>query len=365
MEPAPTVLLCGPDRSAVSGVATHLNQLFDSSLADAYRMHQFQVGSEGRQESRFRKAVRYATSPIAFLSMLMRLKPEIVHLNTSFEFNAYWRDLAYLLTARALGRRIVYQVHGGELPARFLGESSFGRGFLRFTLRAADVIVVLAEIELDAYRRFHAGRKLEMIPNAIDLDEYGDVSPKQFARDELVLGYIGRLADDKGIRESILAVSALRKQDAPRTTLRIAGSGPYEAELRRLVKAESLSDQVQFLGPVFGDEKRRFWKDIDVFLFPTFHREGLPYTILEALASGTPTITTRVGGIPDVIKDGIHGLVLDEHTPAAVAEAVRALTDDRELPRRMSSAALSRAREHYGVQRLADQFDRVYRELLS
>ena len=360
-----SILLCGPSRSAVSGVATHLNQLFNSSLADKYTLHQFQVGSEGRDEGRLRKILRYLLSPMEFAAALIRFRPAIVHLNTSMEAKSYWRDLVYLCVARLFRRKVVYQVHGGGLPSSFLGENRISQAFLRATLRMPDAISLLAAVELEEYRRFKAGRRLDVVPNAIRLEDYAGAEAKRFDRKELVLGYIGRLADDKGIRETIEAIATLRRDGTEAFSLRIAGSGPDDAYLRQLASETGVGEIVEFLGPIFGEDKMRFWEGIDIFVFPTFHREGLPYTILEALASGTPTLSTRVGGIPDVIQDRVQGVLLDDHDPASVATAIEAMLSDRRRLREMSVAAMQRASDHYGVERLASQFDRIYQELLA
>jgi hypothetical protein len=107
------VLLLGPARSAVSGVSTHINQIFESPLAGAFRLSQFQVGREGRSESRAGMFVRIVTTPFAFAGCLISRRPRLVHINTSFEPKGYWRDLAYLAVAKTLGRKVIYQVHGG------------------------------------------------------------------------------------------------------------------------------------------------------------------------------------------------------------------------------------------------------------
>ena len=114
-----TILLLGPDLTAVSGISTHLNQLLASEVARRFRALHFQVGSEGRDESRIGKLWRALVSPVLLLWLLLRHRPEIVHINTAMEPKAFWRDLVYLLIARACGRRIVYQVHGGMLPEEF------------------------------------------------------------------------------------------------------------------------------------------------------------------------------------------------------------------------------------------------------
>ena len=359
------VVLCGPSRDSVSGVATHLNQLFGSSLAQDYTLLQFQVGSEGRSEGLLRKSVRYLTSPLDLAITINRFKPDIVHLNSSFEPKAYWRDLIYLLIARMSGCRVVFQVHGGELPSRFLGRNRWMHAFLRWSLALPDVLVLLAEIERKEYQDFNAGRRILVIPNAIDLAEYDSQTTKTFDHDPFRLGYIGRLAEDKGIREVIEALIILRKEGIANLHLTIAGSGPYEAELIALVEQAGMADRVEFIGAVFGRDKLRFWNSIEIFTFPTYHREGLPYTVLEALASGTPQITTPVGGIPDVVRNGVEGLVIDSHDPQSIARAIRELQGDPERLRDMSQASIMRAHENYGVARLAQQFDGLYQELLA
>ena len=357
------ILLCGPSRDAVSGVATHIDQIFRSSIATKYSLCQFRVGSEGRREGPFRRFARFVASPLALAREILRWRPEIVHLNTSLVPRAYWRDLMYLVIAKSLGCKAVYQVHGGALPQEFLGRNVCARRFLRWSLRIPDVIVLLAEIERKAYEDFALPTPIHVIPNAIHLDEYRTATPKSFDEPRTIVGYTGRLALEKGIAEAIRALAILRRAGIDTVLFRIAGSGPSQRELRELVHREGVSDAVEFLGPVFGDAKIRFWQGIDLFLFPTKHKEGLPYTILEALASATPILTTRVGGIPDVIEDGVHGTLLSECDPAAIAGALRSLLADRRRLRCMSGAALQRAREHYGIDRLAAQFDCLYQQM--
>lgn len=358
-----SVLLCGPSRNAVSGVATHLNQLLHSAVAESYSLHHFQIGSEGRKESYLQKVIRFVSSPISLVMCVLQRQPDIVHLNTSLVMKAYWRDLVYMLVSKALGCRIVYQVHGGKLPSQFFGNTRLAQSFLRWSLGIPDVLVVLATAEHDAYRRFLRHRRIEIIPNAVDLSSYRGTGPKRFDRQDIQLGYLGRLTVEKGIREAISAVGSLRRKGLNFLNLRIAGTGPDERVLRELVEREGLTDCVQFEGAVFGAEKIRFWREIDVFVFPTY-REGLPYVVLEALASGTPVITTRVGGIPDVIQNGVQGVFVEPYSSQSVADAIEGLVGQRALLRQMSGAGIQRAKEQYGVERLANQIGRLYGDVL-
>ena len=102
----PTVLILGPSRAAVSGVSTHLNLLMDSSLADEYELVHFQVGSEGRKEGPIAKLARLLLSPFWLAATILFRHVTLVHLNSSLNPRAYWRDAAILGVA-GVGARLL------------------------------------------------------------------------------------------------------------------------------------------------------------------------------------------------------------------------------------------------------------------
>src|SRR5688572_24060619 len=140
----PVVLVLGPHRDAVSGVSTHLNCLFASRLAEEFSLVHFQVGSEGRTERAIGRLARLVVSPLSLAIAICVRRAAIVHLNTSLNAGAYWRDLVYLIVARSCGARVLYQVHGGVLPQQFFRGRAL-TAFLRWTLGIPDAIVVLAQ----------------------------------------------------------------------------------------------------------------------------------------------------------------------------------------------------------------------------
>ena len=164
----PTIVLMGPALRAVSGVSTHLGQLLGSSLVDSFNLLHFQIGSEGRgTEALPQKMWRFAKSPFSFGRFLLRHRVDVVHLNTSLEPKSYWRDILYLLIARVLDRKVLYQVHGGALPSEFFAGNGLLTGLLRWVLNLPDVVVLLAQVELRAYRSFVPDARLEVVANAI------------------------------------------------------------------------------------------------------------------------------------------------------------------------------------------------------
>lgn len=355
-------LILGPHRGAVSGVSTHLNLLLDSSLAREFVLRHFQVGSEGRRETGPGRLVRLAASPFALALEVFARGVSIVHINTSLNARAFWRDLAYLVVARVCGARVVYQVHGGALPQRFFHGRLVPTALLRAALMLPDVIVVLARMELRAYRKFVPAQNVIAIPNGIDPAPYAAARrPARAARQPLRLLYIGRLAREKGLYETLQGLRLACSAGAE-ANLVIAGSGPEEATLRRLTDALGLGGRVAFAGPVFGERKTRLFGESDVLVLAS-HGEGMPYVVLEGMAAGAAIIATRVGAIPDLVADGLHGLYVPPHNPLAIAQAILRLDRDRALLARMSEACRRRIASGYSRERLAGSFRELYAQL--
>jgi glycosyltransferase involved in cell wall biosynthesis len=347
-----TVLLLGPSREAISGVTTHLNALFGSRLASLFGLVHFQVGSEGRRENPITRSLRLLASPFTLAAAIVRHDAEVVHVNTSLNAKAYWRDLLYVLVGKLCGARVVYQVHGGSLNAYSANKKSF----MRWAARWPDVIVVLSQVERDAWRAIAPTQLVEALPNGIDGSPYQRYNRRN--ADVLRLIYIGRLAPAKGLDETIEGLR-LAKQRGIGARLVIAGSGPEEARLRGLVREASLANEVTFAGAAYGDDKARLLAEADVLMLPSYS-EGLPYALLEAMAAGVVPLVTPVGAIPDVVKAGEHGLLVPARNAAAIAEALASLSADRMALARMGAACRKRVSSAYSIERLAKDFSELY-----
>lgn len=360
----PVVLMLGPHRAAVSGVSTHLNLLMESALGDDFDVVHFQVGSEGRDEGVIGKAIRLLVSPFFLAASIVFRHVAIVHINTSLNPKAYWRDLTYLCISKALGARVVYQVHGGALPRKFFARSPLLTAHLRWALGLPDVVVVLAQVELRAYREFVPHQEVVALPNGIDCRPYSVVPTVQSTPDRpLQLVYIGRVAREKGLYEAMQGLRLAHELGVD-ARLIVAGNGPEEPRLRRYAQALGIAPRVCFVGPIFGNDKVKLLFGADVMVLPSYS-EGLPYALLEAMAAGVPVIATPVGAIPDVVCDGIHGYLVPPRDGRAIAEALAMLSSDREKVAWMSRACRRRVRAAFSIERLAQEFSYHYARLLG
>lgn len=148
----------------------------------------------------------------------------------------------------------------------------------------------------------------------------------------------------KGIDNLIKCIEILIRNGSS-VRLNIVGKGPEESKLKELVERRGLQDQVHFYGFVpFGAELFNLYKSNHIFALPSLS-EGTPKAVVEAMAFGLPIVASRVGGLPDMITDGSEGFLIQPHDVAAIAEAIRRLSDDYELWLKMSQAVYEKARK--------------------
>jgi glycosyltransferase involved in cell wall biosynthesis len=177
--------------------------------------------------------------------------------------------------------------------------------------------------------------------------------------DTFNLGIVGRVVPVKG---HLLLLAALeRLRHLPGLKLYVFGNGPLEAECLRVCVQSGLSDVVRFMG--FVDDVQPYVRRLSALVMPSLH-EGLPYTLLEAMSLGTPVVGSNVGGIGEVIEDGVTGLLVPPRDPAALAAAIERIWRDGALRSALSANARRAIAEKYLVSTMVDRYLDVYRRVL-
>lgn len=170
----------------------------------------------------------------------------------------------------------------------------------------------------------------------IDLDAWRFAAPSRGAGPAKVVA-IGRLSPEKGFGVLIEAVARLRDAGVP-LTLRLVGDGPERGVLMETIARLSLGEQVTLVGELPPAAVREELRGADIFCLPSFS-EGLPVSIMEAMAAGVPVVTTWIAGIPELAVDGVTALTVPPARADALADALRRLTDDPALAGQLAQAA--------------------------
>ena len=284
-----------------------------------------------------------------------------------------------LMVARSLGRpcilradssgelsgEYVSNLHGHSLVKEMLGTVYFGLRN-RF-LRRADVFVsITTAIHAEFIRVGVPPERIRLISNGIDTDVFTPISDDQKAAlrtrlglpaRETIVAYSGRLTREKGLQMLVRAWKAVHREH-PGTHLLLIGSGKgmplsCEDELRSFVLENGLAASVTFTGSV--ERVYEYLQCADVFVLPS-RTEALPLALIEAMACELPAIATNVGGIPDVISDGVNGVMIGRDRQDELVEAVGRLVDSTRLRHRLGERGRETVVSKFSLDKVTVQY---------
>lgn len=227
---------------------------------------------------------------------------------------------------------------------------------LKRKLSDASAVVTVSEFNLAHFRNTFgkAASNVRRIYNGLDLEEFAYAAPTD-RKPEVIA--VGRLIEKKGFSDLIDACAILVRRGL-RFYCSIIGAGPFKAELQDRIERLSLTDAVRLMGPRPQGDVMRLVQDAAVFAAPCVigadgDRDGLPTVLLEAMALGTPCVSTDVTGIPEVLRDGQTGLMVPQHDPEALAQALDKLLCDAELRVRLATNARRMMESEFDIHRNA------------
>lgn len=236
-------------------------------------------------------------------------------------------------------------------------------------LKRLDCLVAVSEaVKKDLVKRGIAIEKIVTIYNGINTEYFQntfDVSVvrKKYVIDQgdFVIGTAGRLSKEKGHSYLIKAFADLVR-DSQRVKLIIAGEGPLRKELENLVEELALSNHVTFLG--YEKNIVRFLSAIDLFILPSL-TEGLPISLLEAMASGKPVIASKVGGIEEVIQDQINGILIPPMNLKAISDSIKFFYYNNEEREKMGLEGKNHVIYNFSSKMMTLGYQNLYNKILS
>jgi glycosyltransferase involved in cell wall biosynthesis len=207
-------------------------------------------------------------------------------------------------------------------------------------------------------------RTITTIPNGVDLQRFSAAerrrAPSTDAQARVTIGTIGRLVPVKD-QSNLLRALAMLEAGPAGVRASIVGDGPLRNDLDRERRDLGLEEMVQL--PGFRADVEHALASFDIFVLSS-QSEGMSNTILEAMASGLPVVATRVGGADELVQDGVTGLLVPAHDPAALAKALDTLVSDPGKRRQFGSAGRRRALERFGLERMLNDYEHLYRDIV-
>jgi glycosyltransferase involved in cell wall biosynthesis len=356
----------GYDTTLVAGTIARGEESM-AFVADAHNVHVETLSELHREIS----PIRDLRAIVRLAQLIRRERPTILHTHTA-KAGAVGR-IAALLAGGARPPIVVHTFHGHVLRGYFGRITTFGfRTLERWLARTTTSLVAVSPEVRDDLVALHVApaAKFTVVRLGIDLSlrvDNDDAQRRETRRqmglreDAFVVGWVGRMT---AVKRTDFVVRALEKlvADGVDAYVVLVGDGPDREGLERYAHELGVIKRCLFLG--YQEDVARFYDAIDVLVLPSIN-EGTPVSVIESLAASRPAVATRVGGVSDVVRDGVDGLLVDRDDVDALAARLAELA--RDAPRRTAMGEAGRARvlERYAVDRLVDDIDRLYRKLLT
>jgi glycosyltransferase involved in cell wall biosynthesis len=300
----------------------------------------------------------FARSIPRLAAILRRRSPDVVHLHGQFA-----GSLGQVALALAGRRQSLYAV---QWPSYLSDGGVLSRWRNRVAERVscggASVVVAVSEHDHDELlaRDLCNPDKLTTIHNAYYVDE-SVLRTAAPSSDYPIVGFLGRLADQKGCEYLLEAVPMVLAKH-PRARILIIGDGPERRRLELLTSRLGIASAVEFVG--YDPNPTRRMQSMTVLAIPSLY-EPLGMVALEAMACGTPVVGSRVGGIPEVVVDGRTGLLVPPRDPEALARALLQVLGSKDIAAEMGRLGQERARQDFNPTMIAGKYAELYRRLAA
>ena len=337
----------GPDPDGPGGMPAVVRALLRSPLAERYRLEAIPTY---RDRNPVKRLLLFARSLVVLARWCAGPGPRIAHVHMAARGSMYRKALV-VAVVKAMRRPVVLHVHAGsgDIDAFLDRLGPLRRGILRAAFAASDRVLSVSASSAGTLRARLVDGEIVVVPNAPP-----EVVPNvlRSEREEVEILYLGGF--DNPVKGGAVLLEALPEllQRCPRVRVLLAGPGQGP---------DGLPEQVRWGGWLDETAKDEAFRRADLFAMPSLS-EGLPVALLEAMARGLPIVVSSVGGVPEIVSDGVDAVLVEAGDPAALAKGLGDLVEDPERRRKLGEAAAGQ------VGRLADddvygRLDAIYSEL--
>lgn len=286
-------------------------------------------------DSKARKLLAFVKAYFKFWWWMLRHKEiKVVHVHGS-SGPSFWRKRFFIRMAKRFGKKVVFHCHGGNFP-QFTARH---RKAVTEIIEQCDCIVALSEWWKQWFEQTFRCKEVVVIKNVIPQPHIHKTPHEGF--NLLLLGLLGK---NKGVYDLLDILTEHKQEFQGKIQVLLGGNGEVEM-VQGMIKERGLENLAKYEGWVSGDKKAQLLNCADTYVLPSYF-EGVPISILEAESYGLPVISTRVGGIPEIVEDGVNGILITPGDKDALYRAINKLMGDKTLAQQMGAKSLAIAEEH-------------------
>jgi glycosyltransferase involved in cell wall biosynthesis len=352
---AKKVLLVGPDYKNHRGgmgalIAVHKNQ---------YEVFNF-IPSFKCLNSNFLKSVYFVRQLLKIIYFLARNKEiQLVHLHSAKSGSLYRKLVIAYIAKVAFHKKIINHIHTGHFQNFYENSNWLGKKVIRFFLNLNDVTITVSDFWKTYFTTSFNLKNVYKINNMV---EFAEIPTTTTNHDPVYILFLGLITPNKGIFDLLMVLAEKRALLKNRLKLVVGGYGQVD-ELKAIIQKNDLDEFVEYKGWVTGQEKEKLFQQADIFVLPSYY-EGVPVSILEAMRFGKPIISTFVGGITEIVEQGINGLLIQPGDHAALFNSLLFYIQDPGNIRIHGKQSLLKIKNHY-PEAIVPQLEHIYSSLIN
>lgn len=315
------------------GISTLIGEILNSNLKEDFAIEYIESQAEDFQ--RFDKLIFAIKAVFQFLAQILTKKPSLVYVHIGSNASLY-RESFFVVLAKMFGKKTVAHFHAGDVEEYLEKQSSLGRKYISWAISRSDKLIAVSKDSADKLQKLAPKNEIEIIVNAIDTKPFS-FSPNRLAeRKEIVrLLFVGAMGKLKGETDLADAIKILAKKHSD---FRVSFLGFGSENLENYCKKIGIENFIEFIGAVSLNERLAFFEKADIFVLPTY-AEAMPMSVIEAMAAGLPTVSTTVGGIPELIEEAEEGFLVEPANIEKLAEKLSVLIENLDLRIKMGKKA--------------------------
>lgn len=340
------------------GIAAVVNGYRGSQLEQDYNIIYVESYKDGSKLTKLLKGIK---GYIHFAKVLLVDRPDIVHMHSSFG-PSFYRSLPFIHMASWAKKPIINHIHGADFDEFYVNAGGKKRRRIRKAYNKCAVLIALSAEWKERLSQIVPKEKIRIIENYSMLHE-GALEERLNRKCNNTVLFLGEIGKRKGCYDIPTVVAEIVKA-VPNVKFILGGIGNAEDEttVRNLFKDKGVADHVEFPGWVRGDQKDRLLRVADVFFLPSYN-EGMPMSILDAMGYGLPIVSTNVGGIPKIVRDGENGYCCEPGDVESMATGIIELLKNTKKRESAAKKSMSIVKKGYSLEAHLKLLEEIYERI--
>lgn len=287
---------------------------------EQYVFPQFKhITNSGKGNIIYKLAKAVSALLIMVIKLIIDRKIKIIHIHTA-SYNSFKRSASFVKLSKIFHKKVILHIHGGGFKEYYVTNPRF----ITSILNTCDVIITLSESWKKLFSEITTCNNIYILENIVPKPLF---KRENKSIDCLHLLFLGLITESKGIFDLLDVIHDNMNELKGKIMLHVGGNGKTE-EFKKAIKDYGLDDYVTFEGWVSGKKKESILQQANVFILPSY-TEGLPISILEAMSYKLPILSTPIGGIPEVVKDGVNGYLFSPGDKKSMYLCIKKIIDNK------------------------------------